>query len=177
MTRCSFAIFCLLIVGCHGCRPTTPGGVDIRPAQTGVAKIEATNADASGHVQRAMPHADNIGQTELGGATAALAEQKTEIGTVKESLQVAEKQAVALQRRCEKSESDLAWEQDHWFGYKTRRLAKWIIGIWVALGILGMLLKGFGGGWVFSVGRFVLSMLPAAWPFLKVTDWITSKRR
>ena len=157
----------ILMVLAAGCGSTSiPATTDLPRVGQGLARIESDAVDAPGHVERAKPHADDIGKTELIGAGVSLDDLLNELDTTTTAYDGAVVQVDKLARGMADKSRELEEERDHWLGYKTRQLLFWVILVgvlgWLGLGIGGMALKGFGVGWVFTIGQQLLRALPGA---------------
>jgi len=161
------AVAVMIFLAC-GCSPiNSPLPVtDLPVIGQGLTRIEGDATDAKAHVQRATPHADPIGKTELTGANDSLTDLLLELADTEIAYASVTKQVEALGRSNFTLVHDLEAERDHWLGYKTRQLIFWlclVVGLgWVSIGLAGMLLKGFGGGTMFAVGQQILRALPLA---------------
>ena len=163
-------LWVILVMSITGCGSTAiPATTDLPQVGQGLARIEGDAIDARGHVERAKPHADAIGKTELDGAEFSLDDLLNELALTETAYDRAVGQVFNLTIDYADKSRELEEEQDHWLGFKTRRLLFWItlIGVlsWVGLGIGGMAMKGFGVGWVFTAGQQILRLLPVANPF------------
>jgi len=160
-------VLLLLVAFLGGCNdPAAPAVTSLPAVGEGLARVGADAKDAAGHVERAKPHADDIGKTELNGATVTLEDLEIELAKARVAFDASTQQASKLARNYSDKARELEAERDHWLGYKTRQLLFWVILVgvlgWLGLGIGGMALKGFGAGWVFTIGQQILRALPGA---------------
>jgi hypothetical protein len=161
------AVLALLAAFLCGCDSPYAAPITSLPqVGEGLALCGADAQDAAGHVERAKPHADDIGKTELGGATVSLNDLELELAKARVAFDASTQQVSKLARNYSDKARELEAERDHWLGFKTRQLLFWVILVggltWLGLGIGGMALKGFGAGWVFTIGQQILRALPGA---------------
>lgn len=135
---------------CLSCRtkpdpgPAVGEGISLAKGHVEAAQVNITHA---------KPHADPIGQEFLGAAGENL-------GSAIGALSKAQKDDQLVRADCAAAAQRLKFEQDHWFGKKSRDLAKWIIGIslalWIGFGLLAAFLP------VGGLGAAIIRFLPAA---------------
>lgn len=170
----------LLAIFLSGCL-TKPAQVHLSPVGNGVTRIETDIDSASSSVKAATPYTSDVGAAHLTDATTSLTDAKSQVSTTNKALDAAQKAADRLQADDDKTHNALMAEKDHWAGYKTRVLARWIIGIsigvWVIVGLLNVYLSFNPIKFIAPVVSELYSLLPAMNPFEWLTSYISSIKK
>lgn len=153
-------LFLLMAWALSGCAPR-PSPVNTGSALAG--GVDATIDSAIVLVEREQPKP--VVMPILRAAKDKAVALLTSLDHIGQELRIAnERTAVA--------ETELKAERRYWIGYRARIACKWIIGIWLALGIASAVAGGFGAwGIVGKIARMVLNALPFGNPF----TWLARK--
>lgn len=149
--RLLLAVVLLSVVGCTVTPPQDK-------VTNGLQSISSNVSSAKSELAKANAELEDIELPEVAKAKehlfladGFLTEAVKQIATVREY-------AVDAAGRVEKLKKQLTEERDHWLGYKSRRVIKWIVGLVVGYFALALVLRWvatLGGGWLFSGLRVV----------------------
>lgn len=159
--KVKYTCIALLLMTLIGCASVKPPKTDTTPALgDSISASKALVTSASESVTQAVPHADTVGQAHLQSASSDLKSTLGKLDTA--STDLTKVQAEAAQQRAAYQALDIKYTRydQGWFGGKTLRLAHWLIGIWVGVGILGFVLSAIGGPVMGGVGTQLLHVLP-----------------
>jgi hypothetical protein len=147
----------VIVLALSGCSWFTPGPAkeisELPHVGKGLGRIAGDLTDARGHVGRAVPHTDEVGQAELGGAVVAIDDGSDQVREAEAHLQAAVAQVAALsaERDQVKTERDQVkadrdrLQADFW-SHRQRVLMRWIVAGLIAaiaaIAVLGYLTKG-----------------------------------
>lgn len=169
-------ILASIFSGCGGCSSSKPTVPETIPTGNAIARAGAHVDSADSSVKAAKPHADKTGKALLTEASKSHQNAKGELEKAEASNAKATAQIAALSRENDAQKGELAAYRDQWIGDAAKRWAKIVAGVYLFLGVGGMLLKTFAGGWLGGVGGFLMKFLPMANPFVWVGKWLERKK-
>jgi hypothetical protein len=172
------ALPCLLLFF-YGC--STPTHLpQIQNIGNGLARVSGDIDTASNSVNAAVPFTSDVGAAHLSSASYSLTDAKSQIVSTQKSLADEQKATDKIIKDDQQAHTDLSNERNHWIGYKTRLLARWIIGIslavWLAVGILYAITSVSPIAWLSPIILEIERFLPAMNPFEWLASWLKSRK-
>lgn len=157
------------IMGCKGSHLSDSSSLN--HIGNGLARIGGDVDSAQGSITVAKPHADDVGQAHLDDASSDLTDAKTQLATTQKNYEIALSDAALQAHNAQTLADELKAERAHWVGYRTRLLARWVIGIalsvWLLVGIAFAITSISPIAWlspiVLEIERFLPAMNPWEW--------------
>jgi hypothetical protein len=176
MKNTIIAILLMLFYG--GC--SQPQSSHLSPVGNGIGRIDGDVNNASNSVDQAKPHTDSIGNAHLTDASFSLSDAKLQIVTTTKALTASQIASDKIIKDDQATHDQLTEERNHWVGYKTRLLARWIIAIsvslWLIVGVLFCINSVSPIAWIGPVIVEVANALPFFNPFMWIETYLQAKK-